>query len=74
MIAVVRVTTTNGMGMAVVLQEMIFCMANTHSVFANSHHDVPETSLESRHLKLNADGLRRSYVSRMALVTNKSAE
>lgn len=74
MIAVVRVTTTNGMGMAVVLQEMIFCMANTHPVFANAHHDVPVASLESRHLKLNSDGLRRSYVSRMALVTNKSAE
>lgn len=73
-IAVVRAVTTDGTGMSVVLQEVTFFMANTHSVFANAHHDVHVASLESRHINLNSDGLRRSYVSRMALVTNKSAE
>jgi hypothetical protein len=52
-IAVVRVTTMNGMGMAVVLQEMIFCMANTHSVFANAHHDVPGDQPRKSALKVD---------------------
>ena len=44
------VATTNGMGMAAMLRAMTFCMANTHSVFANAHDDVHVVSPESWHL------------------------
>lgn len=49
-ITAVPVATTNGMGMAALLRAITFCMANTHSVFANAHDDVHLVSSESWHL------------------------
>ena len=60
-ITVIRMATTNGMGMVAMLRAMNSCMANTHSVVANAHDDVHLAGSEKSAFKLNSDGLRSNY-------------